>query len=116
MSKSLSVTLYYADWCGHCNDFKPEWKKLNENISNLKKKYNNINIVLEKYSDKDLEKIGGGKINNEQIRGFPTIKFTLEANGQKKEYDYSNYGKKRKYEYMYKFINKVCDGLYKYKN
>ena len=41
MSKSLSVTLYYADWCGHCNDFKPEWKKLNENISNLKKKNKN---------------------------------------------------------------------------
>ena len=19
------VTLYYADWCGHCKTFKPEW-------------------------------------------------------------------------------------------
>lgn len=114
MTKSLSVTLYYADWCGHCVNFKPEWEKIGENIKKLKNKYKDINIILEKYSDKDLEKINGGTINNERIQGFPTIKFTLEVNGKKKEYDYSDYGKKRNYNYMFKFINNVCKGLHKY--
>lgn len=22
------IILYYADWCGHCQDFKPEWERL----------------------------------------------------------------------------------------
>jgi thiol-disulfide isomerase/thioredoxin len=115
MSKKLDITLYYADWCGHCNTFKPEWKKINDNIEKIQKKFKNVKITLNNYDDKQLEKIGGGKINDKAVKGFPTIKFTLEANKQKKDYDYSDYGKKRSFEYMFDFINNVCDGLHKYK-
>ena len=30
---SVKVELYYANWCGHCNRFKPEWEKVKKEIS-----------------------------------------------------------------------------------
>lgn len=120
MTKKLDVTLYYADWCGHCNTFKPEWEKINKNIDKIQKKFKNIKISLNKYSDRELDstdiKKEGGKINNKAIKGFPTIKFSLETKNEKKDFDYTEYGKKRNFEYMFEFINNVCDGLNKYKN
>lgn len=116
MAKKLEITLYYADWCGHCVSFKPEWEKLNKNINKIQKKFKNIDISLNKLNDKEIEKIGSGKINGNAINGFPTIKFSLETKKSKKEFDFSDYGKQRKFDYMFEFITNVCDGLNKYKN
>lgn len=70
----MSVTLAYADWCGHCQKLKPTWDVVKQEFkgSGLK--------VVELNADKDqtaMKKLG--------IQGFPTI-FYLTKSGEKKEY------------------------------
>lgn len=107
------VKLYYADWCGHCQRFKPEWEK-------IKKTLESKGIKYEEYeSGKDEEKIKEAK-----IKGFPTIKIQdgkeereyegrrehdalinevmKQRGGEKKEEEYY---KKKYYKYKTKYTN-----------
>ena len=65
------MVLYYADWCGHCNTMKPEWKKVVNKMSirnNSSSSMNKINLAeVESNHIGDL-------INKPQVDGFPTIK------------------------------------------
>ena len=63
----------YADWCGHCQQFKPEWLK-------FKNKYKSILDIREVNADKDQ-----GIIEQMNVRGFPTV-------------SYLNYGIKHNFE------------------
>ncbi len=56
------VVLYYADWCGHCKTFKPEWEKLKEMC-----KEKGI-----KYADYEADR-NVAEIEAANIKGFPTI-------------------------------------------
>ena len=66
------LSLFKADWCGHCKNFKPTW-------ANLKSKYNNI-----KYNEYDADK-DTDIIKNFNIKGFPTI--MLKHNNKMIEYE-----------------------------
>ena len=55
------LILFYADWCGHCQNFKPDWEKIKS------KKDLNINFV-EYNAD-----IHADEINKYGIEGYPTI-------------------------------------------
>tara|TARA_B100000886_G_scaffold316909_1_gene255834 strand:- start:1088 stop:1414 length:327 start_codon:yes stop_codon:yes gene_type:complete len=71
------VTLFYADWCGHCNTFKPEWEKLKEILPKN-------NIEFAEYEDSKNADV----INSNNIEGFPTIKIetnegTFDYNGRR---------------------------------
>jgi len=71
MSKTM-VTLYFAKWCGHCNDFKPEWEKL---------KNSKIGVEFAEYEEgKDDD-----KITDANIQGYPTIK--INKGGKIEEYN-----------------------------
>ena len=113
---SVELTLYYANWCGYCVSFKPEWTKLENYISRAENSYNGINIKVAEYEHEQLEKIGGGKINEKDIQGYPTVKIKLSKGKDSKEYDFGDYGKERNADYMVFFIKNVCNGLSKYKN
>lgn len=67
------ITLYYAEWCGHCKTFKPEWFKFkaayDKNKQKIKDKYK-IGLVIREY-DADVQ---GEKISEAGVEGFPTIK------------------------------------------
>lgn len=68
------VTLFHANWCGHCKSFMPTWQA-------LKKIFKENNIEFAEYEDeKDEDAI---KSNN--IDGFPTIRI----DGDNGEYDYN---------------------------
>lgn len=71
---SKKVTLFYADWCGHCVQFKPTWNE-------LKKVFDKSNIKYEEYEDSKDEDI----IAENNIGGYPTIMIENE-NGK---YEYS---------------------------
>lgn len=101
---SVEVTLYYANWCGHCIRFKPDWEIIKNNMKGMN------NVKFFEFEDKDM-KNGGATINGEPISGFPTIKVKLNANGKTKEYDYSDYAKSRDAKYMTTFISSVLNKI-----
>lgn len=82
VSNKKSMVLFYADWCGHCKKFIPQWDKLssswndtNENVKLMKvdcgkpNENNDHKEIMEKY----------------QIDGYPTILVFEE--GKAKPYD-----------------------------
>jgi thiol-disulfide isomerase/thioredoxin len=76
--ETKKIFFYYANWCGHCNSFKPEWKKIKDQIDGLADPL----ISYAEYEDGANPKI----MENEGIRGYPTIKMkfgnkTMEYNG-----------------------------------
>ena len=60
------IVLYYADWCGHCVRFKPEWAKFKSEIA---RKHPNLCTVAE------VEQSHLSNVPAAQVQGYPTIKF-----------------------------------------
>ena len=71
---TVEVNLYYAEWCGHCKNFKPEWE-------NLKAALDDLGVSHNEYED-DMNK---EEIKAAQVEGFPTIRIKVDKN----EFDYS---------------------------
>lgn len=66
------MLLIYADWCGHCQRFKPVFNQINSKIG--------ASFICASISDVELERNPNlGKALN--FRGFPTIKF-FNQNGE----------------------------------
>ena len=66
--KPLVIKLFWVDWCGHCQRFKPVWNKL--------KKENTYDV---NYVDVNCEK-EKEVAQQEGIQGFPTIRL-YDADG-----------------------------------
>lgn len=68
LKKGNVIVLYYANWCGHCQNMKPEWEAFK---SKCKKdpKYKHLHVA-----EVESEFIDNTKAVNE-VQGFPTIKF-----------------------------------------
>lgn len=66
------ITLYHADWCGHCKSFQKDWGLIKSDIDKLKKKGEMFDY--KEYEDSknpaDIKKAG--------VRGFPTIMVTTK--------------------------------------
>ncbi len=60
-SNMNSIYLFKAEWCGHCQGFKPTWNKLKEE---MKSKINFVTYDSEKNSK---------EIKEYNIEGFPTL-------------------------------------------
>jgi len=69
------ITLYHANWCGHCKRFKPTWDA-------LKDVFAKNNVQYEEFEDSTNE----NEIENAGVEGFPTIRITDEKGD---EYDYN---------------------------
>ena len=68
------ITLYYANWCGHCQQFKPEWSKVVQ-----KARKNGIKTAEYEHGKNP------DKIKEADIRGFPTIR--IAKGGSSFDYD-----------------------------
>lgn len=109
MSAFLEVTLYYANWCGHCVDAKKAWTELKENLDAMGNQYKGVKIILNSFEDGQMQKQQSrATINGADIQGYPTIKFGLNCNGKSKEYEYS---KQRNAETILDSIKRVAEGL-----
>jgi thiol-disulfide isomerase/thioredoxin len=76
--KDKKPTLFfcYADWCGHCQRFKPTWEKVKKTLATNK----DVNVVEVDYAHISLL-----PKSLQNIRGFPTIQ--IVKNGRvSKEY------------------------------
>lgn len=75
-----SITLYHADWCGHCQRFKPTWEKVKSLIDENNIKYPSNQIKYEEYEATKDDDI----VRKKNIDGFPTI--MTRINGMESEY------------------------------
>jgi thiol-disulfide isomerase/thioredoxin len=90
MSKiSIKTTLYYANWCGHCKRFEPEWDKFSEQINDMGNKIGKSDITVDKIEDNKISQ-GSVLINGKEIRGYPTVKISVsDDKGKTVEYEYA---------------------------
>ena len=70
------LIMYYADWCGHCQTTKPEYKKLGKS-QKVNGKTVSVEMVNADANRKAIEKAG--------VRGFPTIHL-VHKNGKRVEF------------------------------
>lgn len=78
-SNEKQLVLYYADWCGHCQNLKPTWEKLatkynGAQLGNCKLSVTKVNADE---SPQQIQDLG--------ISGFPTI--IMFADGNKTVYN-----------------------------
>ena len=50
--------LVHAEWCGHCQNLKPDWDKFTEGLSGGKYNGVTVNTLEEKNNQKDIESKG----------------------------------------------------------
>jgi thiol-disulfide isomerase/thioredoxin len=92
---------FYAEWCGHCKDLVPAWKKLSENLEKTHSNENMAIVGIEKdFHDnaiiteiKEKAKFG--------IDGYPTVGAIVFENGTPK---FKSYNGDRTTEPMMAFI------------
>ena len=69
----VAVVFFNTDWCGHCQNFKPKWEKLKQEMDGTK-----INGVDVSFISVDCdEKAELGKAYN--VSGYPTIKLLTDS-------------------------------------
>lgn len=68
--EKTTIYLFKADWCGHCQGFKPTWEEISKE---LKGKYEFVTYDADK--DKEI-------LEKWNIQGFPTI---IKKTGDKAE-------------------------------
>lgn len=89
------LILFYATWCGACNEMKPEWSKL--------EKKHPKEIVLGKVESEDYNNYKPSE-NESRIEGYPTIR--LYHKGKLiKEYD-GDRSFRSLYDFTEKFLKK----------
>lgn len=87
------VALFYADWCPHCQHFKPEFKQAMEEL-NGKTRKNGKKMRLEMVdceANKDISR-------KYDVSGYPTVKI-LDDDGTQTEY-----GGERTFEGLRKYL------------
>ena len=95
--KTIIIGKVYADWCGHCQALKPEWKKMKHHIHTKKGKLRVVFVEIEEKSiDRKLKQLKdeyGVEVN---ANGYPTL-FKIENgkvdyfNGNRRSEDMSNW-------------------------
>ena len=68
-SKPITLGLVYADWCGHCKAFKPEWKNVEDEL----KDNPNVQAISINENDKNKDEIMKNIDPTLVAEGYPTI-------------------------------------------
>lgn len=92
--KKPAILFFYAPWCGHCQNLKPEWKKAASKLSKF--------VDFFQY-DADKNKRYGGEFG---VQGFPTL-FWFDKNiGNRKTVKKRQYNGGRTEQDLVNWINK----------
>ena len=82
----IVVGKVYANWCGHCQALKPEWKKMKQHLSKKKGKRHIVFVEIEESEiHSKLDKLNKDHNVNVQVGGYPTV-FSIEG-GKVKYYN-----------------------------
>lgn len=81
IGKKPTVVLYFANWCGHCNDMKPHWNKATGDLKNTKTLVNPKNVKYDDF-EKYIIALENDSYDKEKcpdvdqtVEGFPTINY-----------------------------------------
>lgn len=77
-SEEKKIVFVYADWCGHCTRFKPEWSKVEQEC-----KGRNITTTALNVDDAQNSEF----INKYEVNSFPTLLVFKGSQFQKYEGD-----------------------------
>lgn len=75
MNLGNTLVLYHANWCGHCQRFQPDWKKLQTRV-----KKELPNVCLGDVEETQMR----SHMKDSEVQGFPTIKFYRKSDGSNK--------------------------------
>ena len=103
--KKVNVTLFFAEWCGHCKEFKKKsWGKLN-------KKYKTSSIAVLHELDCSEIKTAISTPGGKPIEGFPTLIINyINENGEPVEEEYRG---SRSYDAIVEHITNLSAKLQK---
>jgi protein disulfide-isomerase-like protein len=75
LTNDTKLVLFYADWCGHCKQFKPIWNETAKEVNKGNKKI----MISVNVGDQDSD---SGKLSEKYgVDGFPTV--IIFSNGKK---------------------------------
>lgn len=63
MTQGCWVVLYFAEWCGHCHEFRPAWEDLKPQLAT-------VGINSAEVESSNMDKL----VLPQQINGYPTIR------------------------------------------
>ena len=98
VKKVPSIVMFYADWCGHCNNFKPHWKDF-ERLA--KKQHKENDFMIARINEPFVNRVEG----HSNVSGFPTIYHLM--NGQHN----ADYEKQRDVDGLIEFLSEVHPGI-----
>lgn len=76
-TKEAEILFFYADWCPHCKQAKPEWEKFKEQYNGSI--VNNYKLILIDVNCTSELGESGQLIKTYNVEGFPTIKMKKES-------------------------------------
>ena len=79
-SDEITCTMYYVDWCPHCQKAKPEWGKFEEKYNG--QTINGKKVLVVKINCEENPDVA----EKEQLSGYPSFKFNLNG----KNYDFED--------------------------
>uniref|UniRef100_A0A6C0KMK1 Thioredoxin domain-containing protein n=1 Tax=viral metagenome TaxID=1070528 RepID=A0A6C0KMK1_9ZZZZ len=82
VASQKSMVLFYADWCGHCKKFMPEWNKLSSLWNDKSDK--NVKMMKVNCGNASEDKTQADIMEKYNIKGYPTI--LVFENGTATEY------------------------------
>ena len=75
------LIMFYADWCPHCKDAKPEVEKVKDELELSGNKVNGKKVEVELVNGDEEEE----KCRKQNVQGFPTI--ILLTEGKRKDFN-----------------------------
>jgi len=70
---AITVGLIYANWCGHCQHLKPEWKKMKKGMRGMNCHYLEIEDA-DHHKDRKIAHVNSRlKTGKLEANGYPTI-------------------------------------------
>jgi len=95
--KRCAFVLFFADWCGHCKDFKPEYIKFADICQFIK-----VHAVDTQAEATLMERLDNDK-SEIKISGFPTVWIFTNGN------PYEEYSGERTWQALLKKAKDVCN-------
>ena len=96
--KVPSIVLFYADWCDHCRNLKPDWINF-EKLA--REQHKEDDFMIASVNDKFVNKVKG----DSSVLGFPTIYHLI--NGK----HIADYEKQRDIDGLIEFLSEVHPGI-----